>query len=128
MALAANATPLYDRVVPGGQLVDVSSASISYAAIWCKGVVNAAYATISAAVTGSDTVVTVKVIKSGTTSIVGTITVAVSGSAAGSVSPLVISGTETVRSVEPGDTIVFDSDGASSATSIANFVAVVRGS
>lgn len=127
MTLPANATPLYDRAVGGGQLVDVSAASISYASVWCKGVIAAAYASISAAITSADCVVTVKVIKSGVTSTVGTITIANSGSAAGTVTAMVITGTEAVRSVEPGDTVVFDSDGASSTTAIANFVAVVRG-
>lgn len=125
MALPVH-TLLSDYVVPGGQLVDVSAASISYAPIWCKGVVVDAFATISAAVTGSDTVVTVKVSKSGTSTTIGTITVAVTGSAAGSTFQMAMTGSEIARTVSQGDTIIFDSDGVSSTTSIANFVAVVR--
>jgi len=119
-------TPLSDRLVFGGQLVDVSTASISYAPILIRGVIVNAGATISAAVTGSDSTVTVKKISGGTSTTLGTITIAVSGSAAGSTFQWTPSGTEAERSVLVGDTLVFDSDGASSTTSIANFSAVVR--
>lgn len=125
MALPRN-TPMFFHSIPGGQLVDVSAASISYAPIWCKGRVVRAFATISAAVTGSDTIVTVKKITGGTSTTLGTITVAVSGSAAGSTFECSFTGTEIERSVIDGDTLVFDSDGVSSTTSIANFVGVVR--
>lgn len=126
----ANAYPtqrgLADKYVPGGQLVDVSTASISYAPVPSQGIIVDAFCTISAAITGADAVVTVKVIKDGTTTTIGTITVANSGSAAGSTFAMVVSGSEAARSVKRGDTIVFDSDGASSTTSIANFLAVLR--
>lgn len=126
----ANAYPtpnnLQDVVVPGGQLVDLSTASISYAPIPVDGIVVDAFSCIAAAITGTNAVITVKVIKGGTTSTVGTITVTQSGSAAGDVDTMEISGTEAVRSVKRGDTLVFDSDGASSTTSIANFAAVIR--
>lgn len=126
MALPRN-TPMNDRPVFGGQLVDVSAASISYAPIWCKGRVVRAFCTISAAVTGSDTTVTVKKISGGTSTTLGTITVAVSGSAAGSTFEASFTASEGDRTVDIGDTLVFDSDGASSTTSIANFVGVVKG-
>lgn len=126
MALPRN-TPMHDRPVFGGQLVDVSTASISFAPIWCKGRVVRAFATISAAVTGSDSVVTVKKISGTTTTTLGTITIAVSGSAAGSTFEASFTASEVDRTVSDGDTLVFDSDGASSTTSIANFVGVVKG-
>jgi hypothetical protein len=117
---------LQDVIVPGGQLVDLSTASISYAPIPVDGVVVDALSTIAAAITGADCTVTVKAIKSGTTVTLGTITVTQSGSAAGDTDTMTITGSEADRTVKRGDTIVFDSDGASSTTSIANFVAVIR--
>lgn len=120
------AASLQDAVIPGGQLVDVSAPSISYAPVPFAGVIVDAFATIAAAVTSANAVVTVKVIKAGVTSTIGTITIAYSGSAAGSTFSVVITGTEAARSVNRGDTIVFDSDGASSTTAIANFSAVIR--
>jgi len=117
---------LADKYVPGGQLVDASAASISYVPIPSQGVIVDAFATISAAITGANCIVTVKVIKDGATSTVGTITLTQSGSAIGDTFSMVISGTEAVRSVKRGDTLVFDSDGESSTTSIANFLAVLR--
>lgn len=125
MAYPTNA-PLQDVVIPGGQLVDVSTASISYTPIPCSGVIVDAFSCIAAAITGSNCIITVKVIKGGTTYTVGTITITQSGSAAGDVDTMVISGTEQVRSVNAGDTLVFDSGGQSSTTSIANFSAVLR--
>lgn len=117
---------LQDVIVPGGQLVDISTASISYAPVPVNGLIVDALATISAALTTADAVVTVKVIKSGVTSTVGTITVTQSGSAIGDTATMVISGSESVRSVKRGDTLVFDSAGGSDTTSIANFAAVIR--
>ena len=117
---------LQDVIVPGGQLVDISTASISYVPIPVNGVIVDAFSCISAAITGADCVITVKVIKGGATSTVGTITIANSGSASGDVDIMAISGTEAVRSVKRGDTLVFDSDGASSTTSIGTFSAVIR--
>ncbi len=118
--------PLFDKYVPGGQLVDVSAPSISYAPIPASGIARMAYATISAAITSADAIVTVKKISGSTTTTLGTITIANSGSAAGSTFEVVWSATQENRNVKAGDTIVFDSDGASSTTSIANFVLVIR--
>jgi hypothetical protein len=126
MAYNTNA-PVFDRAFPGGQLVDISTASISYAPIPFSGVIVGAFSSISAAITTADGVVTVKVIKDGTTSTIGTITVTQSGSAPGDVDSMVISGSEITRTVKAGDTIVFDSSGACDTTSIANFTGVVRG-
>lgn len=118
--------PLADKYLPGGQLVDVSTASISYVPVPAQGVIVGAFSTISAAITGSNCVVTVKVIKDGATTTIGTITITQSGSAPGDVDSMVISGSEMDRTVKAGDTLVFDSDGASSTTSIANFLGVIR--
>lgn len=120
------ARSLAEKYLPGGQLVDVSTASISYVPIPSTGIIVDALCTISAAITVADSVVTVKVIKDGTTSTVGTITVTQVGSAIGSTFSMVVTGTESVRSVKRGDTLVFDSDGASTTTSIANFLGVIR--
>lgn len=125
MAMPVN-YPTSVKVVPGGQLVDVSAASISYAPVPMRGVIVGAIATISAAVTGSDTTVTVKSIKGSTSTTIGTITIAVSGSAPGSTFLASMTGTEINRTVNQGDTIGFDSDGVSSTTSIANFDALLR--
>lgn len=128
MALTEH-SPISDRAFPGGQLVDISTASISYAPIPFSGVIVAAFSSISAAITTANGVVTVKLIRSGAAAnTIGTITVIQSGSAAGQVNEMVISGTEAERTVNRGDTIVFDSSGACDTTSIANFVAVVRDS
>lgn len=107
----------------GGQLVDVSTASISYVAVPYQGVLKTAWACISAAVTGTDCVVTIK--KGSTT--LGTITIVVSGSAAGSTFEAVMTGTEAARTFAAGDTLIFDSGGESSTTSIANFLGVFKG-
>lgn len=114
------------RYVPGGQVVDVSTASISYVPVPCRGVVVGGYATISAAITVANSIVTMKVIKSAVTTTIGTITITQSGSAAGSTFEASMSGSEVARSVAPGDTITFDSDGGATTTSIANFVAVIK--
>lgn len=125
MALPINYPTAVDTV-PGGQLVDVSAASTSFAPVTRRGIVIAAEATISAAVTGSDTTVTVKSLKAGVSATIGTITVAVTGSAPGSTFLATMTGTEINRTVNQGDTIIFDSDGVSSTTSIANFTYLLR--
>lgn len=118
---------LQDVAIPGGQLVDVSAASVSYVPIPFAGVIVDAWAAIAAATTSADSIVTVKVSKAGATAItIGTITIVQSTSAIGKTYQMAITGTESARSVMPGDAIFFDSDGAGSTTSIANFVAVLR--
>jgi len=122
--------PLHAFIVPGGQLVDVSAASISYAPVPFKGILTDAICSISAAVTGSDTTVTIKKYPAGVVAnsvTLGTITVAVSGSAAGKNYTATLTGSEINRTFDRGDTLVFDSDGVSSTTSIANFVGVMQG-
>lgn len=119
---------LADSIIPGGQLVDVSAASVSYVPIPFQGVIRDAFACISAAVTGSDTVVTVKKKAGSATAVtLGTITIPVTGSAIGQVLQAAMTGSEADRTCALGDTLIFDSDGVSSTTSIANFSAVIRG-
>lgn len=118
---------LAEKYIPGGQLVDVSAASISYAACPAQGVIVDALCCISAAVTSADSIVTLKKKAGGATAVtLGTITVAYTGSAIGQVFTAVMTGTEADRSVAKGDTLICDSDGVSSTTSIANFTWVIR--
>lgn len=115
-------------LLPGGQLVDVSAASVSYVAAPFQGVLVDAWACISAAVTGSDTTVTIKKkVGSATAVTLGTITVAVTGSAIGQTIQAVLTGSEADRTFAQGDTMIYDSDGVSSTTSIANFLGVFKG-
>ncbi len=115
-------------MVGGGQLVDVSTASISYAAVPFQGRLVAAWATIAAAVTGLDCTVTVKKITPApATTTLGTITLAVTGSAIGQTAQATLTGSEIDCTFNAGDALVFDSDGNSSTTSIANFLGVFRG-
>ncbi len=115
-------------LLSGGQLVDVSAASISYVTTPFQGRLVDAWATISAAVSGLDCTVTIKkIVASVTTTTLGTITLAVTGSAIGQTVQAVLTGSEIDCTFKAGDTLVFDSDGASSTTSIANFLGVFRG-
>ncbi len=114
--------------LPGGQLVDVSAPSISYVAVPYQGVFRTGWMCLSAAITASDLTVTIKK-KSGTATAVtlGTIVVTAAASAIGSVHEAVVTGSEIDRTFAMGDTLIFDSDGNSSTTSIANFLAVFKG-
>ncbi len=114
--------------ISGGQLVDVSTASISYVAAPYQGRLVNAWACISAAVTGTDSVVTVKKKAGALTAVtLGTITVVVLASAPGSTFQMAVTGSEADCTFNAGDTLQFDSDGVSSTTSIANFLAVFKG-
>lgn len=113
--------PLADKYI-NCQLVDVSTASVAYVPVPAQSVLQTVYCAISAAITSADSVVTIK--KGSTT--LGTITLANSGSAAGSVFTAVMTGTEIARTFAAGDTLILDSDGASSTTSIGTFTAVFR--
>lgn len=110
-----------------GYLADVSTASISYSPIAFTGVIVDAYATISAALTTANGIVTVKASHQGATAVtVGTITLTQVSSYAGQTFRMVVSGSESNRSCTPGDTLLFDSDGACDTTSIGQFVAILR--
>ncbi len=112
----------------GGQLVDVNTASISYVAVPYQGRLKTAWACISAAVTTLDTTVTIKK-KSGSLTAVtcGTIVLSATGSAIGQTTEATITGSEIDCTFAAGDTLIFDSDGNGSVTSIANFHAVFKG-
>ncbi len=112
----------------GGQLVDVNTASVSYTAVPFQGRLRAAWACISAAVTTLDTTVTIqKKVGAATAQTCGTIVLAATGSAIGQTVQATITGTEDACTFQAGDTLIFDSDGAGSVTSIANFHAVFKG-
>ena len=115
-------------LLEGGQLVDVSTASVSYVAAPFQGVLQTAWACISAAVPGSDSVVTIKKKVGAATAVtLGTITIAVTGSAPGSTFEAVMTGSEIDRTFAAGDTLQFDSGGESATTSIGNFLGVFKG-
>lgn len=118
----------HEWTLSGGQLVDVSGASVSYVAVPFQGTLKTAWACISAATTSADSIVTIKKkVGSATAVTLGTITVATSGSAPGSTFEAAMTGSEIDRTFAAGDTLQFDSDGAGSTTSIANFLAVFKG-
>lgn len=120
MAYPASVT-MADRVI-NCQLVDVSTASIAYVAPGVPGRLQRAYCCISAAITSADSVVTIK--KGSTT--IGTITLAYTGSAVGSVFEATFTGSEANCTFAANDTIILDCDGASSTTSIGVFTLVMR--
>ncbi len=114
--------------LPGGQLVDISTPSISYVAVPFQGRLRAAWACLSAAITIADSVVTIKKKAGSATAVtLGTITCAFTGSAIGTVTGAVITGSEIDCTFAAGDTLIFDSDGGSTTTSIANFLAIFKG-
>ena len=84
-----------------------------------RGLLIEVAATIYTAITGTDSVITIK--KNGTTTS-QTITVTQSGSAAGSTFRTVLA---PAISVDDGDVIEFNTDGASSTTSVTNCQCVV---
>lgn len=116
-------------VIGGGQLVDVSTASISYNAVPFQGRLIDAWACTAVAVTGSDTTVTIKKqVGTATATTLGTIAVTVAAAAVGARYQASLTGSEIDCTFAAGDCLIFDSDGASSTTSIANFIGVFRGS
>lgn len=128
MPVPVNGT--FADIIYSAQLLDVSTASLSYMPIMKAGRVIDAKIALSAAITGADSIVTVKKYPEGVsanTVTIGTITLSNSGSAAGKVYSLSITGTEAARTVADGDVLVFDTDGASSTTSIGYISAEVRG-
>ncbi len=115
-------------VLPAGQLVDVSASSISYVPVPFQGRLIDAWSCISAAVTSADTTVTVKKqVGTATAVTLGTITIAATGSAIGQRQQIAMTGSEIDRTFAAGDCLIFDSDGNSSTTSIANFLGVFKG-
>ncbi len=104
-------------------MADISTASSAFTVAPYKGHIVRAYSTIYNAITVADSVWTMKINGTAITGI--SVTVANSGSAAGDVdtgNPTAVSTTY----VNEGDTIEFVSDGASSTTCPAMFVAVIE--
>jgi hypothetical protein len=128
MPLPQNGT--FMDVLYSAQIVDVSTASIAQIPIMKAGKFMDAKISLSAAITGSDSVVTVKKYPAGVaadTVTIGTITLAYSGSAAGKNYAVSITGTEAACTLAAGDTLVFDNAAGSSTTSIGRISAIVRG-
>lgn len=101
----------------GAEHTDISAASVAYAVCPEAGQVVKVWATLHAALTSADAVVTMKRIRAGGTPATmanGTLTVVQASSAAGLVFSCAPTGPNSF--VEEGDVIVFDSDGASSTT------------
>lgn len=113
---------LHDRIY-NAQLADVSADTSAWVPILRPGRLVGGSVAISAAITSANAVITVK--KGSAT--LGTITIVQSGSAAGSVFTLAITGSEADCTLATGDVLELDSDGGSSTTSIGYFSLVVRG-
>ena len=102
-------------------MADLSTASSAFTVAPQKGRIVRAFSTIFNAITGADSVWTMKINGVAITGV--SVTVANSGSAAGDVD----TGNPTALNVvNEGDTIEFVSDGASSTTCPATFVAVIE--
>ncbi len=108
-----------------GQLVDVSAPSISYVAVPFQGVLIDARSSISASISVATATVTIKRKSGSNTAItLGTISITVGG---GRNARAVLTGSEADCTFTMGDTLIFDSDGGSSTTSICNFTATFKG-
>lgn len=121
MAYPTNKT-MADWMV-GGQILDVSTASIAYIAPGASGKLERLYCCLSAAITVANSTLTIK--KGSTT--IGTVTLAYSGSAVGSIFEAVFTGSEADRTFDVTDAIIVDGDGGSTTTSIGRITAVMRG-
>lgn len=92
-------------------MADVSAASSAYIIPGFRGKIREVNTVLGGAITGADSVVTVRINSTAVTG--GTITIANSGSAAGDVDSCTPTGANTFG---PTDVLVFTSDGASSTT------------
>lgn len=103
-------------------LADISAASSTFAVAPCRGRIVRAFSAIHAAITVADAIWTMKINGTAITGI--SVTVATAASAPGDVD----TGNPTASNnvVNEGDTIEFVSDGASSTTAPATFVAVIE--
>lgn len=98
-------------------MTDVSAASTSYLPSPVAGTISKVWLILNGAITGANSIVTTKIASTAVTG--GAVTVAYSGSAAGSV----FSATPTAaNAVAAGDNINFATDGASSTTARATIV------
>lgn len=105
-----------------GQILDVSTASICHVAAGASGRIVRAYVCLSAAITNTTDVVTIK--KGSTT--LGTISITAAASAIGSVHEAVFTGSEADCTFADNTAIVFDNGGESDTTSIGRITAVLR--
>lgn len=99
-------------------LADVSTAGQIYVVVPKTGILRTVYSALNGAIATADAGITVK--SAGTS--VGTITIANSGSAAGDVDELRVD-----KQVNEGDTLEFETDGASTNTVAVSFTAVIEG-
>jgi hypothetical protein len=104
-------------------MTDVATPTIVYIPLAKAGRLVDGWCAIAGAVTTANTIVSVQ---HGAVTI-GTITVLFTGSAAGSTYQLVLSGTEAQCTFEPGEALILNSDGGSSAVAAAGFTMVMRG-
>ena len=128
MALAEVGT-LSDRIY-NAQMIDVSTASVTYIPIARKGRLIDGWCSISAALTTGDGTITVKKYPagvSGSAVTCGTITLVQSGSAAGNSFRMSVTGSEVDCTFASGDVLALDGDGACDTTSIGRFSMIVRG-
>jgi len=110
------------EITVSAYLADISTASSAFTVAPCRGRIVRAFSTIYAAITGADANWTLEINGTAVTGIA--VVVANSGSAAGDIDTGVPTASNNV--VNEGDTIEFVSDGASSTTSPATFVAVIE--
>lgn len=121
MALPIN-RPISETIAPA-YMADSSAASSAFTVAPCRGRIVRAYSTIYNAITGTNSVWTMKINGTAITGV--SVTITQSGSAAGDVD----SGEPTslaTSTVNEGDTIEFVSDGAASTTCPTMFVAVIE--
>jgi hypothetical protein len=120
MAVPQN-TPFNEVVVHFPQKADVSTAGSVRAACPVKGKLVRAYSIIGGAITVADGTWSVQV---NDVNVTGTATIAVSGSAAGVVDSVVLSGPNV--GVNPGDTLEIVNNGESTDTQTVDFSVVIR--
>lgn len=113
--------PLADKYL-NAQILDISTASVCHIAVPADARIVAAYVTLSAAITNTTDVIT---IKKGSTAI-GTISIAAADSAIGSVHQATFTGSEADCTFAAGQALVFDNGGESDTTSIGRITAVMR--
>jgi len=111
-----------------GSMADVATPGTLNAPIPFRGRVVGAGCSISAAVTGANTVVTVNKVNPAGVTPLGTITIPAAGSGPGSSYGMVLTGNEIACSVEAFESLSFVSGGEGTGPAAANFVAIIRGS
>ena len=112
----------HSEVSVSTHMADLSTASTAYLVAPFRGRLRRCYTVIANAITGADSVVTIKVRGTSTGK---TITVANTSSAAGDVDSVDLGYLGTTNFVSEGDLIEFVTDGASSTTCITRCVAVI---